>query len=156
MPQTHPDAPPPPFPWKKAWRNSIVKGAECATLGGAATAVTAPEPVTVAIVSAISFAGGVSFGMFGEYMNHKTDDPAPVFDARTTLLFDTVGMVVCFLLFVIPAIRLDHALGLSDPQGWRFFYMALFLSAFLVTILRGLMCNLGLAREADRRDLMLS
>lgn len=142
---------PPQFLWGKALRNAAVKGTETGAISAGTAAVTVPEPVTIATVGAVGFAGGALFALAGEFMNHWTDDPAPVFDFRTTLLFDTTGLVLSFLLFVIPALQLDHAMnpGAALP-GW-FGYMALFLSSFLVTVLRGLLCNLGLAREEDER-----
>ena len=128
---------------------AVALNRKAAALTAATTAVTVPEPTTIATLAAVAFAGGAAFGLAGEYMNHRADDPAPVFNGPTTLLFDTAGMVLSFLLFVVPALRLDLALRPDDPLPGLFGFMALFLSVFLVTILRGLLCNLGLAREEE-------
>lgn len=158
---TKTSGPRPVFPLKKAIRNSANKGVTTGILaGGTKAAAFLPVVgvflgpaalVAIPVAAAVGFVGAAVVGFGGEIMNYMTDEPLPVFDSRTTLLFDTVGMIVCFMLFVIPALRLDLALSSSTSLPGAFGYMTLFLSAFLITILRGLLCNLGIARESDDR-----
>jgi hypothetical protein len=89
----------------------------------------------------------------GEYVKHRADDPSPVFDGPTTLLFDLTGYIICLLLFFVPAISLDHALRPDAALPSPFGFAALFLSAFLMPVLRGLLINLGLVRDGSARDL---
>jgi len=143
------DGPRPPFPWRSALKNSLGKGVQAATLSGATVTITFPEPVTVATVCGVQFAGATVFGLAGEYMNHRYDDPSPVFDRPTIVLFDIVGMVLGFLLLAVPAMQLDLALrpGAALPGPLAIF--ALCLCAFLITVLRGLLVNLRLVRRED-------
>jgi hypothetical protein len=150
MTRRSPHAPPPRFPWRKALRNAGVKGVEEAVIHGGVTALHFPEPNIVALAAAITFAGGFVFSFGGEVINHRADDP--LFDARTTFLFDTTGVVAAYLLFVMPALALDQSLHPAIPGAYS--YAALFLSAFLITVLRGLFCNMGWAREPEERELM--
>jgi hypothetical protein len=122
-----------------------VKAVEETAIHCAVTAIHFPEPHTIALVGGISFAGVFAFSLGGEYINHRADDP--VFDGRTTFLFDTTGVVLSYLLFVMPAIGLDQTLHPAIPGAYS--YAALFLSAFLITVLRGLFCNMGWARESE-------
>jgi hypothetical protein len=87
--------------------------------------------------------------MFGEYVKHRADDPSPVFDGPTTFLFDVTGYIVCLLLFVVPALGLDHALRPHAVLPGLFGFAAMFLSAFLMPVLRGLLINLGVVRSGD-------
>ena len=148
--------PRPPFPWGTALKNSIGKGVQAATLSCSTVAITIPEPLTIATVGSVQFTGATLFGLAGEYMNHRYDDPSPVFDRPTTLLFDTVGMVLGFLLLAVPAMQIDLALRPGAALPGPFGIFALCLCAFLVTVLRGLLVNLGLVRsERDYRGDMM-
>jgi hypothetical protein len=145
----------PPFPWRKKLKEAGRNGLWWGGVGGAGAAVTVPEPFTILISAAIGFVGGTAAYFDGAYAAHRNDDPLPVFDRSTAFLFDTVLTILCLLFFVFPALYLDHTLrpnsflpGMRSLPGW-FGFAAMFLSAFLIPVVRGLICNLGLAREAD-------
>ena len=146
----------PRFPWGKAIRNAGVKGADAGAKAGIAASVTG-EPTTILTIAGIA-AGSAATGSFiGDIVNHFTDDPSPVFDTRTTILFDLVGMTVCFLLFVIPAMILDATVNPAGAALPGFYGILAFgFSAFLVSILRGLLINLGLVREEDEDEQRIS
>ena len=142
----------PPFPWRRAAAGAVTVGIGTSGTAASCTAATFPDPATIATVAAIGFVGGTASNFCGEVVKHYFDDPAPLFDGRTRLLFDTVGYVISLMLFVVPALALDHALRPAAPLPGYFGFAALFLSTFLMPVLRGLLINLGLVREEDPRD----
>lgn len=150
MPKKKED-PRPPFPWRRAIAGALTVGVGSGATTAGCAACTVPEPFTIATVGAIGFAGATLSNFGGEVVKHFADDPSPLFDGRTRFLFDTTGYVICLLLFVVPALALDHALRPAAPLPGYFGFAALFLSAFLMPVLRGLLINLGLAREEDPR-----
>jgi len=148
------------FSAKKATRNTLIQaGLGAVLMGGVAAAAEFMIPGSstsladlwppVADAAWRTAASSIPVCYAGEYISHRLDDPTPVFDRRTTILFHVTGLLLCFLLFVVPALQLDHAIRESGPLPGLFGYFAFLLSVFLVTILRGLLCNLGLAREED-------
>lgn len=147
--------PHPPFNWAKAGRTALVHGSGAGVLtvlAKLAAAGLVAEPVTATIMltmGSIYAVGTASIAVAGEYINHKFDDPSPVFDARTTILFDLVGLSFGFLLFVIPAMQLDLALHPGGPVPGYVALLAFCVSAFAVVVLRGLLVNLGIVRNAD-------
>jgi hypothetical protein len=147
----NPDGPKPPFRWGRTLKSSAALGSGAAGTAAATAAYTSGDPITVAVAAAIGFVGATTTNFAGEYMKHRADDPSPVFDGPTTLLFDTAGYIICLLLFVVPALGLDHALRPGASLPGLFGFAALFLSAFLMPVLRGLLINLGVARNADDR-----
>lgn len=146
MTKTNPDGTKPKFPWEKATKGSFRAGLWGAMTGGGSGSVTG-SPAKAAIFAAIGFVGGAGAHFHGEIVKHREDDPLPVFDDSTTLLFDTVMMIICMLLFVLPAMQLDHSLRLTEALPGYFGFAALFLSCFLIPVTRGLICNLGLASD---------
>lgn len=150
---------PRPFNWRRTRRTALVTGTAAGTatvLAKVAAVVIVAEPVTMAAiltVSGIYFVCTASSTVAAEYVNHRLDDPSPVFDARTTTLYDLVGLTFGFLLFVIPAMQLEHALRPGQLVPGPMALLAFCLTAFGVTISRGLLVNLGLVRNSDdRRD----
>ena len=145
-------------PWSAKRRSRILKragraGLETAILSGATAAVTA-EPLTTTTIAAVGFIGGATILVAGECVNYWKDDPSPAFGDDTVFLFDTAGLIICFLLFVLPACALDLSLIDTEPGTGAALpgalgFLALFLSVFLVTILRGLLVNLGVVRHVD-------
>ena len=151
---------PQPAPWSKAKAGKTLRGAARAGaelgFGAGVTAAVTGEPTLIAATAALGFAGGAVWKIGGDCVNYWKDDPSPVFDADTVFLFEMVGMIICFLLFVLPAYRLDLIVqpegiwpGVLAPLPGYFGFLALFLSIFLVTILRGLLINLGIVRSED-------
>lgn len=145
------------FNWIKARRTALVHGSGAGVLTAlaklAAIAIV-PEPVLVEAMlaaSGIYAVGTASIAVLGEYINYKFDDPSPVFEARTTILFDLVGLSFGFLLFVIPAMQLDLALRPGAPVPGYMALLAFCVTAFGVTVLRGLLVNLGIVRNTDDR-----
>jgi hypothetical protein len=116
--------------------------------------VAAPvlEPVTIATAAVSAGALAAVTAMVGEVFNHYLDDPSPLFDSRTTALFNIVGMTVCTLLFVVPASILDAVLASGQPAVLPGYFgmMAFALSGFLVAVLRGLLINLTMDRREER------
>ncbi len=151
---------PQPAPWSIAKAGKTLRGAgragtNAAFLAGA-TAAPSGELISIATIAALGFAAGATANIAGVCINYWKDDPSPVFDDDTVFLFDMVGMIICFLLFVLPAYQLDLIVqpegiwpGALTPLPGYFGFLALFLSIFLVTILRGLLVNLGLVRSED-------
>jgi hypothetical protein len=146
MTHKDPNAPKPKFPWKKALKGSWRAGVWGAVTGGGSGSVTG-SATKAAMFAGIGFVGGAGAHFHGEVVKHREDDPLPVFDDATTFLFDTVMMIVCLLLFVVPAMHLEHSLWPNEALPGYFGFAALFLSCFLIPVTRGLICNLGLARE---------
>ena len=144
--------PRPPFRWGVALAAAAAAGVVNAATAAGAAAVTVPEPTIIALLGGIGFAGGTVSSLAGGYVKHLLDDPSPVFDGPTKILFDAVGYIVCLLLFVFPAFGLDHALRPAAALPGSFGFAALFLSTFLMPVVRGLLINLGFARDADGRE----
>lgn len=141
------------FNWRKARRTGAVFGVG----GGVSTIATKVattliliEPITataVLLTAGITAICAGSTSMVAEYVNHKLDDP--VFDTRTTILFDLIGLTFGFLLFVIPAMHLEVALRPGQALPGPLSILALSLTAFGVVLLRGLLMNLGIVRDGD-------
>jgi hypothetical protein len=156
VPQKNPDGRKPKFPWKKASKGAFRAGCWGAATGAGSGSVTG-SPTKTVIFGVIGFVGGAGAHFHGEIVKHREDDPLPVFDDATTFLFDTVMMIVCLLLFVFPAMQLDRTVWPGEALPGYFGFAALFISCFLIPVMRGLICNLGLAREpyeGERRDTM--
>lgn len=152
MKRADPDKPPAPFAWGKAATGTLIMSVGGAATAAGSAAYTSGDSTTMAVVAGIAFAGTAAFGFLGEYIKHRADDPSPVFDGPTTLLFDLAGYIVCLLLFYIPALGLDHAVRPAAALPGLFGFAALFLSALLLPVLRGLLINLGLVRDARETD----
>lgn len=143
------DKPPPKFPWWKAIRSSATKGAAAGTTAGVSASVIG-EPTTILIIAGTAGGATAAGSFIGDIVNHFFDDPSPVFDAPTTTLFDLVGMTVCFLLFVVPAMILDATVNPTGTPLPSFFgFVAFGFSGFLVSVLRGLLINLGVVSGED-------
>jgi len=144
------------FNWRKARRTGAVfgiGGGVSVTLAKVAGAMILIEPVTataVLLTAGITAVCTGSTAVAAEYVNHKLDDP--VFDARTTILFDLVGLAFGFLLFVIPAMQLEVALRPGSPTPGPFAVLALCFTTFGVVVLRGLLMNLGIVRDGERLE----
>jgi hypothetical protein len=158
MGRTNPGDPIKPFPFMKKLKEAARNGVWWGAAAGGTAAVTVPEPTVITISAAIGFVGGTISYLDSAWVAHRNDDPLPMFDKKTTFLFDLVLTILFLLLFVLPAIHLDYILrpnsllpGLRSLPGW-FGFAAIFLSAFLIPLIRGLICNLGLAREARDED----
>jgi hypothetical protein len=144
--------PKPPFRWSRTSKRSVAVGAGNAATAAAAAAASGADPIAICVAAGIGFVGGGATDFVGEYMKHRADDPSPVVDGPTTLLFDVSGYIICLLLFFVPALALDHALHPASPLPGFFGFAALFLSVFLMPVLRGLLINLGLVgRARDER-----
>lgn len=145
-----------PFKWRKAGSTAAVHGVGNGVLGMSATAASAwllAEPISataVLVIGGIYGAGSAAIAVAGEYVNHRLDDP--VFDTRTTILFDLVGLTFGFLLFVIPAMQLEAALRTSNGTPGAFAFLTMLLTSFGVVILRGLLMNLGIVRDGENAD----
>jgi len=141
-----------PFKKLKTLREAMRNGMWWGATGAGGAAVTVPHPAVIVALGLIGFAGGTIAYFDGAWVAHRNDDP--IFDRPTTFLFDTVATIICLMLFVTPALRLDKVLrpGAALP-GWCGF-AAMFLSAFLIPTTRGLLCNLGLTRQSDDDALM--
>ena len=149
-----------PFSWRKARRTAAVHG----FFAGAAAAATKVaiawvmvEPISGTVVLTVTGITAVAIGsasLGGEAVNHKLDDP--IFDARTTILFDLVGLTFGYLLFVVPAMQLEAALRSGHETPGAFALLALCLTSFGVVILRGLLMNFGVVRDGTyyERDRM--
>ncbi len=141
-----PNALPALFPWLRAMSSAANAGAWAAAAAAGAAATNGVDQFNTALLAAIGFGGAAGSLLTGEFIKHRLDDPVPVFDGPTTLLFDTAGTVIGLLLFFIPALQLDRALHPNTPVPGAFGFAALFLTAFLLPVLRGLLCNLGLVQ----------
>lgn len=141
------------FPLWKASRNSFTSGVAAATTAGLMSA-QGGDPVAASYVMAGAF-GYTFVGSFvGEFTNHIYDDPHPVFDLGTTVLFNLVGMTVCFFFFVVPAMILGALITPGEFILPGFFgYVAYGLSGFFVAILRGLLINLRVVRDEAHSDI---
>lgn len=141
------------FSWGKAARNSISSGVAAVVTGGLVAAQN-DDPVIISLVVSVTFGSTVVGTFVGEFTNSIYDDPHPVFDHRTTVLFNLVGMIVCFFVFVVPAMILG---ALVTPGTYLipgfFGYVAFGLSGFFVAIVRGLLVNLGLVHDENGDDL---
>jgi hypothetical protein len=124
-------------------RNGLWWGAT----GAGGTAVTTASHSAIALAGGIGLVGGAFAYFDAAWVAYRNDEPR--FDSQTTFLFDTAATIVCILLFVVPAMRLDFEIKPNAPLPGLFGYAAMFLSAFLIPVTRGLLCNLGLVREAD-------
>jgi hypothetical protein len=149
----NPDKPPAPFAWGKAATGTLVMSVGGAATAAGSAAYTSGDSATVAVVAGIAFIGTAAFGFLGEYVKHRADDPSPVFDGPTTLLFDLTGYIICLLLFYIPALGVDHAVRPAAALPGLFGFAALFLTALLLPVLRGLLINLGLVSSERESDL---
>jgi len=106
----------------------------------------------------IGFAVGAFAYLDSAYVAHRNDEPLAVFDRQTVFLFDTVLTLLFIMLFVLPALSLDHALrpssllpGFAHLPGW-FGFASMGMSAFLIPAIRALICNFGLARELEPNE----
>jgi hypothetical protein len=145
----NPNAPAPAFPWFRALGRAANAGAWSGAAAGGAAAVNGSRPLAIATAAAFAFAGTAAATYNGEVMKHRLDDPSPVLDGPTAMLFDTAGMIIGLMLFFLPALQLDHALHPDWELPGAFGYAALFLTGFLLPVLRGLLINLGVARAED-------
>ena len=152
-----PKKPPQKFSHRKTLRNGAVNATVAALGMGTLAAVleTVQPGASADMVQVVAEeAGTAAYGALvltyaGEYANHKLDDPSPVFDGKTTALYNMTGLTLCFLLFVLPALSLDHMVTDGNARVGMLTHMALWLSVFVITISRGLLINLGLVRAED-------
>jgi hypothetical protein len=144
-----PDAPPQPFRWFRVTGQAVSAGAWSGAAAASAAAASGAGPVVIGKMATIAFVGTAGSTFSGEFMKHRLDDPLPVFDGPTTLLFDMAGTVIALLLFFIPALQLDRVLHPDEALPGVFGFAALFLTAFLLPVLRGLLCNFGLVRVEE-------
>ncbi|HEY9079376.1 hypothetical protein [Magnetovibrio sp.] len=138
-----------PFPWGRATKNSITNGI-AATVASGLMSLQTGDALTASFALAGTFGATFAGTFFGEFTNHTYDDPHPTFDRRTTVLFNLVGMTLCFFIFVVPAMILGALVtpGTISLPGF-FGYAAFCLSGFFVAIVRGLLINLHLVRDED-------
>lgn len=145
-----------PFSIRKAARSSAVHagtGATFAALLAVGTGWLLVEPVSGMVVLTEAGKAALEMGLFafaGEYVIHKLDDP--VFDTRTTILFDLTGLTFGLLLFVIPALQLEATIrpGIHLPGALTLLVMGIL--SFAIVLLRGLLMNLGIVRDGESAE----